>query len=438
MVRRARDVSDERRVSLGHEWDELIARIRELTGFRDFLRPPRLAGLLSAAAGGPVVMLNISRWRCDALLVTMTGVETVPFRSVTAQDVVDRTHAYLRSVIAAQEATDEFWRHKRHFASGDRSAAAFREFHRARSAVVAARRTMEQTLDVTLRWLWDAIAEPVLRALALLEPHTGGTPLPRMWWCPTGPLTVLPLHAAGHHEAGGCGARGTGDRVVDHVVSSYTPTLQALLPPDRDTDTIRGPAPEDRMLVVAPEPGGVSLPSAVAERELLRTLFPGTRGTLLTGPDATPGRVLDEMERHRWVHFICHGDQYFADPSQGGLMVHGGRVTVVDIGAHLREGVFAFVPACKSATGGTLLADEMISVAAALRYSGYRHVLATLWSVDDSAAERVVREVYTELTVTGEFVPDRCAYALHRVVRRLCDEPYGRPSLWAPFVHIGP
>ena len=53
-------------------------------------------------------------------------------------------------------------------------------------------------LDV-LDWLWDVIAEPVLTALGHTSAPETGSPWPRVWWCPTGPLTVLPIHAAGHH-----------------------------------------------------------------------------------------------------------------------------------------------------------------------------------------------------------------------------------------------
>ncbi|WP_371604901.1 CHAT domain-containing protein [Streptomyces sp. NBC_01220] len=70
--------------------------------------------------------------------------------------------------------------------------------------------------------MWDAIAEPVLNALDLRETTKEGH---RLWWAPTGLLTFLPLHAAGHHEERDRdGAR----PVLDRVVSSYTPALRAL------------------------------------------------------------------------------------------------------------------------------------------------------------------------------------------------------------------
>ena len=41
-------------------------------------------------------------------------------------------------------------------------------------------------------------------------------------------LTVLPIHAAGHHPRHRTAATGSSDCVLDQVISSYTPTLTAL------------------------------------------------------------------------------------------------------------------------------------------------------------------------------------------------------------------
>ena len=47
--------------------------------------------------------------------------------------------------------------------------------------------------------------------------------LPRIWWCATGSLAFLPSHAAGIYDAE------IGNKLSDYVVSSYTPTLTAIL-----------------------------------------------------------------------------------------------------------------------------------------------------------------------------------------------------------------
>ncbi len=57
---------------------EILAEIRELPGFADFLRPPRCETLRQAAEAGPVVVLNVSRYGCDALIVTLDELRAVP------------------------------------------------------------------------------------------------------------------------------------------------------------------------------------------------------------------------------------------------------------------------------------------------------------------------------------------------------------------------
>src|SRR5271155_5103814 len=79
-----------------------------------------------------------------------------------------------------------------------------------------------QILEI-LEWLWDVLAEPVLRRLGHdgLPAETGNWP--RVWWCPTGILSLLPIHAAGYHR----GDR-LGDSVLERVISTYTSTIRAL------------------------------------------------------------------------------------------------------------------------------------------------------------------------------------------------------------------
>src|SRR5262249_16117715 len=60
------------RMVLAREWDRLIDQVRALPGFSDFARPPQATHMRRAATAGTVVVVNISRWRCDALLVTDT------------------------------------------------------------------------------------------------------------------------------------------------------------------------------------------------------------------------------------------------------------------------------------------------------------------------------------------------------------------------------
>ncbi|MGW7788044.1 hypothetical protein, partial [Streptomyces tricolor] len=66
------------------------------------------------------------------------------------------------------------------------------------------------------------------RATGVTARPDGGGPLPRLWWCPTGALALLPLHAA-VLPCTGDGPPSPPVYAHDLVVSSYVPTLGSLL-----------------------------------------------------------------------------------------------------------------------------------------------------------------------------------------------------------------
>ena len=54
---------------LAHEWEETVQKVRELPEFEHFLRRKPYSQLRQAAAVGPVVVLNASALRSDALIL---------------------------------------------------------------------------------------------------------------------------------------------------------------------------------------------------------------------------------------------------------------------------------------------------------------------------------------------------------------------------------
>lgn len=399
----------DRRMALAVEWDQVISEVRrEAPGF---LQPPELADQLPAAGHGPVVIVNVSSLRCDALIVTAAGVRAVPLPSLSAADISRQTAKYL----------DAYER--------------LAPTRTPRADSTATAKSPDEVLSQLLEWLWETVAGPVLSALGIDGPPQPGRPLPRIWWCPTGLLSLLPLHAAGYHDPVPSGE--VPRTVLDRAVSSYTPTLGALAAASR-AKVPAGRGDGDLLFVGLPEtPGEDLLASARRDRDVITRSLGAHRHDLF-GHEATVAAVRSRLASFPWVHFSCHGEQNLTAPSTGGLKLWDGTLTIADLSAQDVAGEFAFLAACQTATGGSTLPNEAISLAAALHFAGYRHVVATLSPVYENAAAQVTEMLYRDLAVHAQLAPAAAARALHAAVLALRDTDRTSPSWWASFIHIGP
>ncbi|MFF1648846.1 CHAT domain-containing protein [Streptomyces sp. NPDC058240] len=289
-----------------------------------------------------------------------------------------------------------------------------------------------------LGWLWDGIVGPILERLGhSAHPRSGRSAdaPPRLWWCPVGLLSLLPLHAAGHHPRHRS-APGTGGAwTADLVVSSYTPTLAAL---SRSRIRRSGPTARRRLAIALPEtPGLAALPAVADELACLRRYAASpTEVVSLVGSAATRRAVLDELPRCDRIHFACHAAQNLSDPAASSFSLHDGPLSVADIAdLELAEADLAYLSACQTATGVPDLADEAIHLAAAMQLTGFRHIVATSWPVGDSSAAGVSDHFYRELTSSDSGAEP--AIALHRAVRALRDSDPTEPMKWASYAHFG-
>jgi len=280
----------------------------------------------------------------------------------------------------------------------------------------------------------------VLNHLGLSGQPAEGAEWPRVWWCPSGPVAMFPLHAAGRHDTRFDERPQT---VIDRAISSTTPTLRALL----ETGPRRAGSEADRLLVVAmPDtPGQPRLLGAEREADLLGELLAGRVDTLglTTSSPATFATVTAALPGHRWAHFSCHGSSDVVEPSASRLLLadyQSQPLTVLDLTrARLDGAELAFLSACTTAYSGTSLPDEPIHLATACRVAGYRHVIATLWPIRDADAVRLTRRVYATMTADGgQLEAGRAAAALHFATRQLRLLYPSHPSRWAAYVHTGP
>lgn len=381
------------RVALADELDAVTDRIRALPGMERFLQPPLLTDLTAQAHEGPIVYVNVSRHRCDALIITPDGVRSRALDRLSEETVSHRVRAL-------------------------------------HTAFTEGRLAAEQTIHDTLEWLWDTVASPVLGELGLTAEPAADSPWPRIWWAPVGSLSLLPLHAAGHHRDGG-------PVLLDRVVSSTTPTIRAL---GHARAGRRDDPNEPRLLVVAMPhtPDAPDLPGAQAEADHLAALIPGA--TVLVGADATRDAVLDALPASGWAHFACHGYSDPDNPSDSHLALHDhdrAPFRVLDLSRlRLRNAEFAFLSACDTARTTARLSDEAIHPLAAFQIAGFSQVVGTLWRVDDAVAPAFSQQIY------GELIADPsgalCASAaVHRTVRQLRTKYPNLPSVWAAHVHAG-
>ncbi|KAG1745177.1 hypothetical protein EDB19DRAFT_1958895 [Suillus lakei] len=97
---------------------------------------------------------------------------------------------------------------------------------------------------------------------------------------------------------------------------------------------------------------------------------------------------------------------------------------------------FAFLSACHTTVGDEKSPDELIHLAAAMQFSGFRSVVGSMWSVDHGVARQVVSAFYSNLfDGSGRLDCTRAAAALHKAVNSLRKKiPLEQQIV---FVHIG-
>ena len=404
-----------RRYEVRKEFDRLVTKIQELDGFKDFLLLPSEADMKAAAQRGPVIVINVSKHRCDALLV-----ETHQVRALHL------TH------LSEEEVQDKAW-------GGDLG-----------------------SYDV-LEWLWDRVAQPILNALGFTNPLLSGDSLPRVWWIPTGPLSKFPLHAAGLHR------ERSAETVVDRVMSSYASSIRALIL-CRQRQRLQPSAADEALLVAMKHtPGKDVLPYATEEVSVVRSLCPSI--SLLP---VEPGRRRKDVEpclRTCTVfHFAGHGGTDEQDASNSRLVLADGALHVAELlEMNLTEHApfLAYLSAC--GTGrikDERSIDESIHLMSAFQLAGFRHVVGTLWGVkDDEICVEMARITYEGMR-EGGMTDESVCRGLHNASRSLRDQGLemlpasegGSPipertssdrardvgaydagglAAWAPYVHFG-
>ncbi|KAF5311235.1 hypothetical protein D9611_013033 [Ephemerocybe angulata] len=427
-------------LSLARQWDDLLQTARAIPGFESFLMPVPCSEIRQHIPdAGAIVVINIDEERCDAVALQAECNELlhIPLPNFSLKQAnkyrVDLTTQLrsgglrVRDEEAAVDANDE--------ASG-------RPFGPAPQGKWGGK-----VVRGILRGIWIDVVKPILEGLNIPRAEGSGEKrLPRIWWCPTGALSFLPIHAAGLH--GGSNL----ENVADYVVSSYTPTVTALT--DRVKNSFTRPIDKDvagLFLTSHPNaPGASPISGTTTEVRSIYTKAQdkGIRVLKLEGDEVTVGECLEHMQTFSSIHLACHGSQNPTDPLKSRFVFHKGSLELGTIlQSNLINADLAFLSACQTSTGEETLSDEAIHLAAGMLAAGYRRVVATMWSIGDKPAQDVAKDFYEyiwrnrnddrELSFDGSL----SAYALHNAIQQLrqrsLDDSERSLLTWVPFVHFG-
>jgi hypothetical protein len=244
MVPAALDVQLRRNRILSEDWEKAVQQVQTLEGFSNFLQAVPFATLRMAAAEGPVILINISKFRADAIILHINSPALlVPLPAVQPNHLIHLT----------QQLT---------FAQA-----------------VGAGAHCSKDIFPILRALWKDIVSPIVDCLT----EIGVPEKSRVWWCLTSELCALPLHAAGPY-------RHSQKNLPDIYTSSYITTLSALI---RARSNTSHQFIVPRLLVVG-QPSE-ALPNVQAEIDNLRQL--GGFVNVLVGTEANRDQVLCALQQ---------------------------------------------------------------------------------------------------------------------------------------------
>ncbi|KAF3941401.1 hypothetical protein ABW19_dt0206620 [Dactylella cylindrospora] len=375
------------RLDAERAFQKLIKEIQADPKTKGFLKPPTLEGVIGQLGEDTIVVLNYTPFRSDAFILNrQQGLSVVKLERLTYVDFG--------------------------------------------TAIAQLNRSRPYIDSRLLEWIWDAIACPILEKLNFTQyqPNLMDEQC-RIIWIPTGPFIKLPIHAAGRH------ARGSTETVMDRVISSYSSSLRSYCYAKQarsaitnaQSDKIEFPknSPKNALLVgMSKTLGFPDLKFVDREIGKLESLCP----KLGINPWIPFVRTCEEIKKNLKdsciIHFAGHGYSDPLDPSQSGIRLEDGLLTVESIQKLRLEKempFLAYLSACSTNTNDVgSLADEGISIVNAFQLIGFRHVIGTLWQVDDSTSAIIAEGVYDLLRDSKGQITDRsvCTAVHAAIVRR--------------------
>lgn len=247
------------------------------------------------------------------------------------------------------------------------------------------------------------------------------TPFQTVAFVPTTYLSYVPFAALGQ----------TGEDGRFHYLIENKACLSLLK--SSDLEMLSQPATSSAgTLLALGNPDG-SLPAATVEAEKVAEIFQGSKSYV--GSAATRDKLDKLPAGTRLLHLATHGCLDSNNPSQSYLVLgRQARLSVADIYAmSLPDLRLVTLSACQTGLGQSEPGSEVASLSDAFEIAGARTVVASLWSVEDSATQKLMVAFYSQLKQGRSM-----AESLRQAQLSLLADPQSQaPFFWAPFSLYG-
>ncbi len=189
------------------------------------------------------------------------------------------------------------------------------------------------------------------------------------------------------------------------------------------------------------------LPGSMDEVNRIRRYLPTGRATVLTGANATEASYKALSPRSGIVHLATHAIAADDNPFYSTLILapdgkkqEDGFLQAYEIVRSPLQAKLVVLSACETARGPLGRGEGLIGLVSAFQQAGARSVLATQWSIDESAAELMASFYKAMMGGRGTAVALREA-KLEAMKKRQsfggAEVSLAHPFFWAPFVLIG-
>lgn len=184
------------------------------------------------------------------------------------------------------------------------------------------------------------------------------------------------------------------DYCSQYLVSSYTPTLTALLSARKHLQVLW--RSETKVLLAAVAQPFRYEPLECVAQEVTEIARIVTHNSLVrTTPledlsvsfttNTTTHQVMEHIADASILHMACHGVLDVNDPLGSGFAMSDDLLTVAKLmSLDLPNAFLAFLSACETAKGDATQPDQAIHLSATMLYAGFKSIIGTMWYVSST------------------------------------------------------